>query len=76
MIATLGAQASAAGIKRFTLTMQADNTAVIRLVRRLDPSVRFVLSGGVYEATIPVTAGSDSREEEPAATAAVALEEV
>ena len=73
MIATLGAQAAAAGIKTFTLTMQADNRPVLRLVRRLDPSARLVLSDGVYETTIPVTAGRDHREEEPA-TAAVALE--
>jgi GNAT superfamily N-acetyltransferase len=76
MIAALAGLASAAGIQQFTLSMQADNRPVLRLVRRLDPSARLVLSEGVYETTVPVAAWSNCRDGEPAAPAAVGPEEV
>jgi RimJ/RimL family protein N-acetyltransferase len=56
MLAALAGQASAAGIERFTLITQADNSPALRLLRRVDPSVRLALSYGVYETTVPVAA--------------------
>ena len=47
MLAALAGQASAAGIERFTLITQADNSPALRLLRRVDPSVRLALSYGV-----------------------------
>jgi RimJ/RimL family protein N-acetyltransferase len=54
MLASLAALARAAGIDRFTATMQADNRGSIRLLRRFDSEARFVHSHGIYEATIPL----------------------
>ena len=60
MLEGLAELALSSGIRRFTLTMQADNQPVLRLLRRLYPSARLTLSQGVYEAAIPLTA-QDSR---------------
>jgi RimJ/RimL family protein N-acetyltransferase len=60
MLTALARQASAAGIQRFTLIMQADNRPILRLVRRVDPSARLSLSYGVYETTVPVAAWTQS----------------
>ena len=60
MLAGLAELALSAGIRRFTLTMQADNQPVLRLLRRFYPSARLTLSQGVYEAAVPLTA-TDSR---------------
>ena len=76
LIVTLARLASAAGIQRFTLTMQADNRAILRLVRRLDPTASFVLSDGVYETTVPVAVWSNYRDAEPPAPVPVGPEEV
>ena len=54
MLAALADVAFGAGIRRFTLTMQADNGPVLGLVRRLYPSASLAFSQGVYEATVPV----------------------
>ena len=54
MLAALAEVASSAGIRQFTLTMQADNGPVLGLVRRLYPSASLALSQGVYEGTVPV----------------------
>jgi len=54
MLGALAEVASAAGIRHFTLTMQADNAPVLRLIRRLYPSASLGLSQGVYEGTVPV----------------------
>jgi RimJ/RimL family protein N-acetyltransferase len=56
MLAALARRASAAGIQRFTLIMQADNRPILGLVRRVDPSAKLALSYGVYETTVPVAA--------------------
>jgi RimJ/RimL family protein N-acetyltransferase len=60
LLAALARQALAVGIQRFTLTMQADNRPILRLVRRVDPSARLALSYGVYETTVPVAAWNQS----------------
>jgi len=54
MLAALAEVASGAGIRHFTLIMQADNGPVLGLVRRLYPSASLALSQGVYEGTVPV----------------------
>jgi RimJ/RimL family protein N-acetyltransferase len=56
MLGALARQAAAVGIQRFTMMMQADNRPIRRLLRRVDPSARLALSGGVYETTVPVAA--------------------
>jgi GNAT superfamily N-acetyltransferase len=56
MLAALAEQAAAACIHRFTMSMLADNSPILRLVRQADPSARFALSYGVYETTVPVAA--------------------
>jgi RimJ/RimL family protein N-acetyltransferase len=73
MLAALAGQASAAGIERFTLITQADNSPALRLLRRVDPSVRLALSYGVYETTVPVAALRTATE--PSASAAADREE-
>lgn len=54
MLGALGELALAAGIRQFTLNMQADNQAVLRLVRRLYPEARMSCSQGTCEAIVPV----------------------
>lgn len=46
--------AANAGVRQFNLNMQADNPAVLRLVRRLYPEVRLSFSQGACEAVVPV----------------------
>jgi RimJ/RimL family protein N-acetyltransferase len=59
MLARLGGLARAAGIEEFTVTMQADNRAAIRLLRRLSPGARLHHSQGIYETGIPLEAEGD-----------------
>jgi hypothetical protein len=73
MLAALAGQASAAGIERFPLITPADNSPALRLLRRVDPSVRLALSYGVYETTVPVAALRTATE--PSASAAADREE-
>jgi RimJ/RimL family protein N-acetyltransferase len=54
MLSRLATLARAAGIDRFTATMQADNRGSIRLLRRFNSEARLVHSHGTYEATIPL----------------------
>jgi GNAT superfamily N-acetyltransferase len=54
MLGTLGELALAAGVRQFTLNMQADNPAVLRLVRRLYPDAKLSFSQGTCEAVVPV----------------------
>jgi len=61
MLARLAELALSAGIHRFTLTMQADNQPVLRLLRRFHPSARLTLSQGVYEAAVPLETADSSR---------------
>lgn len=54
MLGALGELAFEAGVRQFTLNMQADNEAVLRLVRRLYPDARLSCSQGTCEAVVPV----------------------
>lgn len=54
MLAALAELAYAAGIRRFTVTMLADNRPALRLLRRFSPSVRPAFSDGLLEASVPV----------------------
>jgi RimJ/RimL family protein N-acetyltransferase len=54
MLRALGELALAAGVRQFTLNMQADNEAVLRLTRRLYPDARLSCSQGTCEAVVPV----------------------
>jgi RimJ/RimL family protein N-acetyltransferase len=59
MLASLSGLARAAGIERFTVTMQADNRKALRLLRRFDTDSPLVHSQGIYETTIDL--GSEAR---------------
>ena len=59
MLGTLTDLAARAGIQQFTLSMQADNRAALRLLRRLHPEAALTHSHGIYEAKVPV--GSSCR---------------
>lgn len=54
LLSSLGELARAEGIERFTLTMQADNRAVLALVGRFWPSPVLTIDHGVYETTVPL----------------------
>jgi GNAT superfamily N-acetyltransferase len=54
LISALGGFALEAGIERFTMTMQADNTPVLRLMKRLYPAAKITFSQGSLEAVVPV----------------------
>ncbi|HXI96645.1 MAG TPA: hypothetical protein VNG04_10995, partial [Candidatus Acidoferrum sp.] len=43
-----------AGVKQFTLSMQSDNLAVLRLARRLYPDATLSHSQGMCEAVAPL----------------------
>ncbi|TMC09216.1 MAG: GNAT family N-acetyltransferase [Chloroflexi bacterium] len=52
LLSSLRERAQEEGIERFTLTMQADNRAVLALVRRFWPSPKLIIDHGVYETTV------------------------
>jgi RimJ/RimL family protein N-acetyltransferase len=54
MCRVLAELAASAGVGQFNLNMQADNAAVLRLVRRLYPEARLSFSQGSCEAVVPV----------------------
>jgi RimJ/RimL family protein N-acetyltransferase len=54
MLTALADLASAAGVEHFSLSMQADNRPVLRLVRRLYPDAALMHEQGMYEATVSV----------------------
>jgi len=56
MLSRLVQQALTAGIDHFTLTMQADNRGVLRLLLRFWPAVVLSFDHGVYETTVPIGA--------------------
>jgi RimJ/RimL family protein N-acetyltransferase len=56
MIGALADQAASAGIRCFSMVMQADNRPILRLLRRVDPGARLTSSYGVYETSVPVAA--------------------
>ncbi len=61
MITALAGCARAAGVERFTMTMQADNQAVLRLMSRLYPGASMTHAQGIYEAVVPVAPADQSR---------------
>lgn len=54
MFGALTQLAASAGIRQFTLSMQADNRGALRLLRRFHPDAQLTHSQGIYESTIPV----------------------
>jgi RimJ/RimL family protein N-acetyltransferase len=54
MCGVLADLAAGAGVRQFNLNMQADNPAVLRLVRRLYPGARLSFSQGSCEAVVRV----------------------
>jgi RimJ/RimL family protein N-acetyltransferase len=54
MLSALAELALSAGVRQFSLTMQADNRPVLRLVRRLYPDASLTHAHGMYEATVSV----------------------
>ena len=52
MCSALSELAAAEGVRQFTLSMQSDNPAVLRLVRRLYPKARLSYSHGMCEAVV------------------------
>ncbi len=54
MLGALTDLALEAGVRQFDLNMQSDNTAVLRLVRRLYPDARLSHSQGTCEAVVRV----------------------
>ena len=54
MLGALSELARPAGIRQFSVSMQADNRAALRLLRRFHPDAELTHSQGIYEATVPV----------------------
>jgi len=54
MLGALSELAEAAGIRQFTLSMQADNRGALHLLHRFHPDAALTHSQGIYEATVPV----------------------
>lgn len=54
MMCALAASARAAGVERFAMTMQADNSAVLNLMSRLYPAAHMAASGGIIESVVAV----------------------
>ena len=54
MLSALTELAEAAGIRQFTLSMQADNRGALHLLHRFHPDAALTHSQGIYEATVPV----------------------
>ena len=54
MCSVLSELALNAGVKQFTLSMQSDNLAVLRLARRLYPDATLSYSHGMCEAVVPL----------------------
>jgi len=52
MLGALAERALSEGVRQFDLNMQSDNTAVLRLVRRLYPDARLSHSQGTCEAVV------------------------
>jgi RimJ/RimL family protein N-acetyltransferase len=54
MLGALHELAEQAGLRQFTLSMQADNKGALRLLRRFHPDAELTHSQGICETTIPV----------------------
>lgn len=63
LLASLFKHATRAGLAGFALSMQADNRPAIALFRRFAPGAPLRLSHGVYEATVPLTGGTQMLDE-------------
>jgi RimJ/RimL family protein N-acetyltransferase len=61
MLGSLCELALAAGIRRFAVTIQADNRPALNLLKHLGPATGLALSQGVYEATFPINPASAPR---------------
>jgi ribosomal protein S18 acetylase RimI-like enzyme len=54
LVAALAERAAAGGITAFTVSIQGDNFAAMRLLQRVAPGTRVSFSGGIGEAVIPL----------------------
>lgn len=54
LVAALADRAAAHGITAFAVSIQGDNSAAIRLLKRLAPGARLTFARGVGEAVIPL----------------------
>ena len=54
MLGALSELAEEAGIRQFTLSMQADNRGALHLLHRFHPDAALTHSQGICEATVPV----------------------
>ena len=54
MLGALSELARPADIRQFSVSMQADNRAALRLLQRFHPDAELTHSQGIYEATVPV----------------------
>jgi len=54
LVTALADRAAAEGITAFAVSVQGDNPAAIRLLKRLAPGTRLAFSAGVGEAVIPL----------------------
>ncbi len=54
LLAALADSALASGIRKFALTMQADNRPALSLLRRFEAEPKLALSHGVYETTVSI----------------------
>ena len=54
MLTVLAELAQAAGVRQFTLEMQADKRPVLRLVRRLYPEAALTHEQGMYKTTVSI----------------------
>jgi acetyltransferase len=59
LVAVLADLAASQGIKQFAVSIQGDNFAALRLLKRVAPGTRLVFAGGVGEALIPLTDRTD-----------------
>ncbi len=55
LVAALADRAAADGITGFAVSIQGDNVAAMRLLKRLAPGMRLAFAAGVGEAVIPVS---------------------
>jgi ribosomal protein S18 acetylase RimI-like enzyme len=54
LVAALADRAAAEGITAFAVSIQGENPAAIRLLRRVAPGTRLAFAAGVGEAFIPL----------------------
>jgi ribosomal protein S18 acetylase RimI-like enzyme len=57
LVAALADRAAAGGITAFAISVQGDNPAAIRLLKRMAPGTRLVFAAGIGEGVIPLKVG-------------------